>query len=92
MLRELRARPEKAVVVVSHSGFLRLGVTGHYFMNADFRIFDFEAGGAAEDAGDAVALRQWDETRKGGMGWSWDETVPLGHELPEEEADAAGLQ
>ncbi|KAK4149647.1 histidine phosphatase superfamily [Chaetomidium leptoderma] len=34
VLAELHARPEKAVLVVSHSSFLRVGVTGHFFMNA----------------------------------------------------------
>jgi hypothetical protein len=32
-----------------------------------------------------VRLRQWEETIRGGMGWSWDKTVPLGDGLPEEE-------
>jgi len=76
VLRELRERPEKAVIVVSHSGFLRLGCTGHWFMNADWRVFEFEEG-------EEVKLRQWEETKAGGMGWSWEETVPLGHGLPE---------
>ncbi|KAK4096806.1 phosphoglycerate mutase-like protein [Parathielavia hyrcaniae] len=84
VLRELRERPEKAVIVVSHSGFLRHAVTGNYYMNADYRIYDFVDGhldDGAVNGDDAVVLRQWEETRKGGMGWSWEETLPLGHEL-----------
>ncbi|KAL2148990.1 hypothetical protein VTH82DRAFT_1676 [Thermothelomyces myriococcoides] len=94
VLRELRARPEKAVVVVSHSGFLRVGVTGCYFMNADYRIFDFvddndiDASGERKGEDDGVPrLREWDETRKGGMGWSWEDRVPLGDGVPDAGAD-----
>jgi hypothetical protein len=57
-------------------------------MNADYRVFDFvDADGAV--SGEGVLLRQWEETRKGGMGWSWEETVPLGEGLPD--ADAVGI-
>ncbi|KAK7747624.1 hypothetical protein SLS62_009035 [Diatrype stigma] len=42
-LRRLRARPEKVIVVVSHSGFLRVAVTGCFYFNADYRVFDFAA-------------------------------------------------
>ncbi|KAK4245443.1 histidine phosphatase superfamily [Corynascus novoguineensis] len=85
VLRELRARPEKAVLVVSHSGFLRAGVTGCYYMNADYRVFEFEEGEGSEE------LRQWEETREGGMGWSWDETVPLGDGLPDDASIGVGV-
>ncbi|KAL2178365.1 histidine phosphatase superfamily [Thermothelomyces heterothallicus CBS 202.75] len=89
VLRELRTRPEKAVLVVSHSGFLRVGVTGCYFMNADYRVFEFEdAGEGEEEVEGGLRLREREETRKGGMGWSWDERVPLGDGLPD--ADAPG--
>ncbi|KAK4119265.1 phosphoglycerate mutase-like protein [Parathielavia appendiculata] len=86
VLRELRDRPEKAVIVVSHSGFLKHAVTGHFYMNADYRIFDFVDGhgDGALNGNDAV-LRQWEETKKGGMGWSWEETVPLGDGLPDDD-------
>jgi len=79
-LRELYHRPEKAIIVVSHSGFLRLGVTGHYFFNADYRIFDFQE--PAED--DTYTLKQWESTLKGGLGWSWEKTVHIGEGLPAE--------
>lgn len=100
MLRELRARSEKAIIVVSHAGFLRVGVTGRYFMNADYRIFDFvdgdgdgggvDGGKEGESIGEGegkVRLRQWDGMEAGGMRWSWDQTVPLGDGLPEEEVE-----
>ena len=85
-LADLHARPEKAVLVVSHSGFLRQGVTGSWFFNADYRIFDFAAretnGGGEAPSYDLV---QWDATSEGGLGWSWTETVKIGDDLPEED-------
>ncbi|KAH6842367.1 histidine phosphatase superfamily [Chaetomium sp. MPI-CAGE-AT-0009] len=84
VLRELRARPEKAVVVVSHSGFLRVGVTGRFFMNADFRVFEF----LPEGEGDG--LRSWEGMEEGGMGWSWERVVPLGDGLPDAEGGVDG--
>lgn len=84
-LADLYVRPEKAVIVVSHSGFLRQAVTGSWFFNADYRIFDFDgtASGTAVDAG--YRLRQWDSTRSGGLGWSWDHEVEIGEGIPEED-------
>ena len=52
-LARLYARPEAVVVVVSHSGFLRAGVSGSWFQNADYRIFDLVRAPSA-DAGAAV--------------------------------------
>jgi len=64
----LRSRPEKVIAVVSHSGFLRVGVSYRKYENADFRIFDF-ADGYEEDGGKLV---EWEltETRGGGLGKS----------------------
>ncbi len=53
-LRELYHRPEKYIVVVSHSGFLRTGISGHYYWNADYRIFDFDV--AEADGGEPETL------------------------------------
>ncbi|KAK0707822.1 histidine phosphatase superfamily [Lasiosphaeris hirsuta] len=78
-LRELYNRPEKVIVVVSHSGFLKRGISGHYYFNADYRIFDFETEGEPE----TYLLKQWEATKKGGLGWSLEETVQVGDELPE---------
>jgi hypothetical protein len=70
----LRARPEKVIAVVSHSGFLRVGVSDRKYENADFRIFNF----AEEEEGDEEVggrLVEWEVTEKkgGGLGKS-----PLG--------------
>jgi len=81
VLRDLHARPEKAVVVVSHSGFIRQGVTGYWLFNADYRVFDFD--GTEQDGGDVVRLRQWPSTLKGGLGWSREEPAVVGEGLPE---------
>ncbi|KUI74136.1 hypothetical protein VM1G_09672 [Cytospora mali] len=85
VLEDLYDRPEKAIIVVSHSGFMRQAVTGDWFFNADYRIYDIAKN---EDGGDGkFALKQWDLTKNGhgGMGWSWDEVVEIGIGLPEEE-------
>jgi broad specificity phosphatase PhoE len=97
VLRELAAKPEKAVLVVSHAGFLRVGVTGRYFMNADWRVFEFEGSGSGsggsgdgEEGEEGVRLKEWEETEKGGMGWSWDKVVPLGDGLPDADGVVRG--
>lgn len=68
----LRSRPEKVIAVVSHSGFLRVGVSYKKYENADFRIFDF-ADGHDEIGG---ILEEWEmtESNGGGLGKS-----PLGY-------------
>ncbi|CAK7207395.1 hypothetical protein SEUCBS139899_010205 [Sporothrix eucalyptigena] len=97
VLAELYQRPEKVIVVVSHSAFLRKAVSGSMYANADFRIFSFEdpvevpaseAAKTAELSKDelpplAYRLREWDETRHGhgGMGWSPDEVHRIGDDL-----------
>lgn len=85
-LGELYGRPERAIVVVSHSGFMRQAVTGDHYFNADYRIYDFEerreGGGEGKDG--PFRLRQWDLTRgAGGMGRSYDQIVDIGVGLPE---------
>ncbi|KAL2753969.1 hypothetical protein ACRALDRAFT_1081205 [Sodiomyces alcalophilus JCM 7366] len=75
-LESLRQRPEKYIFVVSHSGFLRLGLTGYWFFNADYRVFDLESDGS---------LKQWESTISGGLKKSLTEPVELGSELPEED-------
>jgi hypothetical protein len=47
----LEARPEKAIAVVSHDGFLRVGICGRKFGNAHFRIFEFDEGLRGRGAG-----------------------------------------
>lgn len=81
-LRDLYDRPEKAIIVVSHSGFMRQVLTGDWYFNADYRIYDFAE---KVDGVDKLSLKQWDLTKSGhgGMGWSWDEVVEIGVGLPE---------
>jgi broad specificity phosphatase PhoE len=55
----LKERPEKVVAVVSHDGFLRVGICGKKFGNADFRIFEF-------DEGDGLV--EWESTNSKGGG------------------------
>ncbi|CAM1501139.1 Fc.00g103010.m01.CDS01 [Cosmosporella sp. VM-42] len=76
-LETLHKRPEKLIFVVSHSGFLRLGVVGWWFFNSDYRVFDFEEG-------NEVRVQQRESTLEGGMGLSWAERVELGSKLPDE--------
>ncbi|KAI1079793.1 phosphoglycerate mutase-like protein [Whalleya microplaca] len=92
-LEQLYARPEKVIIVVTHSAFLRLAVSGCWFFNADYRIFDFAPRGAGPDEDDdAYRLEQHEETQTkgGGLGLSWKEPVVLGSELPVEDPDAEG--
>lgn len=59
------------IAVVSHSGFLRVGITnGKMFQNADYRIFEF---------GDNLELKEWEvtETKGGGLGKSEKEIRPM---------------
>ncbi|KAF4504069.1 hypothetical protein G6O67_008683 [Ophiocordyceps sinensis] len=96
-LEALHRRPEDLVFVVSHSGFLRSGVVGWWFFNADYRIYRFDdAPPAAEqggnDAGNAQQtmttarslLTQDESTLAGGLGLSHAFAVELGAELPGE--------
>jgi len=82
-LKDLAERPEKVVLVVSHSAFMTKAVTGCAFGNADYRIFDFDDRKADEDP---YRLKEWTQTREtsGGMGWSFDIIKELGDGLPEE--------
>ena len=61
----LHSRPEKVIAVVSHSGFLRVGVSHARYANADYRVFQFKEGSDNE-------LVEWEstESRGGGMGRS----------------------
>lgn len=73
---------------------MRLAVTGCFYFNADYRIFDFAAAptphregkeDVAED-GLGLGLVQHSSTKEngGGLGWSWTDEVVLGSDLPEE--------
>lgn len=66
----LRSRTEKVVVVVSHSGFLRVGVSYRHYENADFRIFDFAEGDGDDDVGGRLVEWELTENNGGGLGKS----------------------
>ncbi|KUJ11205.1 phosphoglycerate mutase-like protein [Mollisia scopiformis] len=65
----LKERKEKVIAVVSHDGFMRVGISHRKFGNADYRIFEFE-----EDVNgrDGLKLVEWDltENNGGGLGTS----------------------
>ncbi|KKF95988.1 putative protein C5H10.03 [Ceratocystis platani] len=96
----LKKRSEKWVIVVSHSGFLRQAVCGWWYSNADYRIFDFvgEAGAETRTEQEADAevemtgLRLRDETKQGGMGWSWYKKVQLGEGMKPDAVEATEQQ
>jgi hypothetical protein len=75
----LSQRREKLIFVVSHSGFMRVGATGYWYFNSDYRVFDFDT----EDGG-VNGLKQAENTLSGGLGLSWPDPVALGEDLPDE--------
>ena len=77
-LAKLYERPEKFIFVVSHSGFLRLGVVGWWFFNSDYRIFRFTS------ASPQYVVEQDERTLTGGLGLSRETKVELGFELPDD--------
>jgi hypothetical protein len=81
-VERLYNRPERVVFVVSHSGFLRLGVVGWWFFNSDYRIFEFKDA-VLDDL--RARLSQDEDTITGGLGLSWTHRVELGFEIPNEE-------
>jgi broad specificity phosphatase PhoE len=61
----LKERKEKVIAVVSHDGFMRVGVSQRKYGNADYRIFSFEEEGEGRDD---LKLVEWEETEKNGGG------------------------
>lgn len=82
-VKSISDRREKLVFVVSHSGFLRLGVTGYWFFNGDYRIFELDN---VEESNQLTKLRQLESTLSGGLGKSWKDPVVIGSDLPVPEA------
>lgn len=76
-------------MVYSHSAFLRLAVSGYWYFNADYRIFDFAS---MDGPRDSYRLKQHESTREsgGGLGRSWIDPIVLGSELPDEEPAVEG--
>ncbi|RGP62344.1 phosphoglycerate mutase [Fusarium sporotrichioides] len=83
-LEDLQKRPEKLIFVVSHAGFLRLGVVGYWFFNSDYRVFDFDTERGADGE---LKIIQQERTLSGGLGLSWKDPVALGGDLPEEDPE-----
>ena len=61
--------------VVSHSGFLRVGVSYRHYHNADFRIFDFAEG--HEAVGGKLVEWEMTEQKGGGLGKSSKGIFPM---------------
>ncbi|KAH6658322.1 histidine phosphatase superfamily [Truncatella angustata] len=87
-LKALYNRPEKVIVVVSHSGFLRECVSGWWYFNSDYRVFEFEE---HKDDTELYALRQDPTTlaNGGGLGLSFKDPVELGGRLRQENATSS---
>ncbi|PQE05090.1 phosphoglycerate mutase protein [Rutstroemia sp. NJR-2017a BVV2] len=64
-LHELK---EKVIAVISHDGFMRVGICQRKFGNADYRVFDFEENG--------LGFVEWKSTEEKGGGLG---TSPQGH-------------
>ncbi|OJD32791.1 phosphoglycerate mutase [Diplodia corticola] len=63
----LHDRPEKVIVVVTHSGFLRCAISQRRYANADYRVFDFDE---EKSSGGDYGLREWEGMESGGRGKS----------------------
>ena len=70
--RWLKTRPEKVIIVVSHSAFLRTAINPTKYANADYRVFDFA------ETGDE--LIQWSLTEDGGGGMGRSPREPYYHD------------
>ncbi|EXJ63196.1 hypothetical protein A1O7_03643 [Cladophialophora yegresii CBS 114405] len=90
-LGKLYGRPEKLIIVVSHSSFMRLAVSGTWFANADYRIFEFSERKSKDEP---YRLTEWDSTRSngGGMGLSSKDQVELGSGNLPPDAGSARLE
>ncbi|KAF2034579.1 phosphoglycerate mutase-like protein [Setomelanomma holmii] len=71
-LKELYARPEQVIAVVSHAGFLRTAVCNRRFVNADWRVFKFNEEAMKKNGDGKFVLKESQETemKGGGMGRS----------------------
>ncbi|GKT50880.1 putative phosphatidate cytidylyltransferase [Colletotrichum spaethianum] len=78
-VQSIRECKEKIVFVVSHAGFLRLGVTGYWFFNGDYRMFELDED---DRTGQPPKLRQLESTLSGGLGKSRTDPVVIGSDLP----------
>ncbi|KAF2142185.1 uncharacterized protein K452DRAFT_287404 [Aplosporella prunicola CBS 121167] len=83
-LASLYDRPEKVIIVVSHSGFLRCAVSGRRYANADYRVFEF----VEKYSRGQYELKERESTEgSGGMGRSEKGVAGIVEtDFPEEEA------
>ncbi|KAK6216769.1 phosphoglycerate mutase [Colletotrichum tabaci] len=86
-VQDIREHKEKLILVVSHSGFLRLGVTGHWFFNGDYRVFELDE---CNEPDQPPKLKQLEATLSGGLGKSWPDPVVIGSDLPIPDAPPRG--
>jgi len=81
-LSNLYHRSEKLILVVSHSDFMRMAVTGTWFANADFRVFEFNGQNGSDGAFSLIEM-ECTKANGGGMGRSFKELVEIGSGLLE---------
>ena len=67
-LRALYARPEEAIVIVTHSAFLRTAICQKRFGNADYRIFTFREDSENNEL--RLVEDRWTARNGGAMGLS----------------------
>jgi broad specificity phosphatase PhoE len=66
----LKSRPERVIAVVSHGGFMRIGLCNRKFGNADWRVFEFEDSNDDDIKGPKLVEWQVTELKGGGLGTS----------------------
>jgi len=97
-IEKLYHAPHKWVIVVSHSGFLRTGMVGRYFDNADYRVYDFmdpnlnDTADVSHGLKGVPGLKQWKSTLRGGSGNSDPKPFELGFGLPDSDEDGLEKQ
>lgn len=80
-LSHLYQRKEKLIIVFTHSAFLRAGVVGWWFYNADYRIFDFIGDPMETNDWAHNAIKQDERTISGGLGKSGNQPKEVGVDL-----------
>ncbi|KAG9230462.1 histidine phosphatase superfamily [Amylocarpus encephaloides] len=64
----LASRPEKVIAVVSHAGFMRIGLGNCRYGNADYRIFDLDDRSDSVDKGPVFVEKESTRSSGGGRG------------------------
>lgn len=94
----LQNRPERVIAVVSHGGFMRIGLCNRKFGNADWRVFELEDIQSGDNKGSRLIEWETTEQKGGGLGLSergsfgWEvhdfKYMPGNEGLPKEELEA----